>query len=260
LRLGRKRPQLSPKALLDAARDRPDVWTAEPTGQLRRGQPPRQLHQRERVTPRLGDDPVPHPLVEPPRDHRVQQGAGIGVAQTLDHQLRKPHQPLVLAGLTHREHDGDRFRQEAARDERKYLRRGPVEPMCIIDQADERRLLSHLRQQSEHRQADQEAIRRLSGTQADCRAQRLALRVRQARQAAEHRRAEQMQAGERDLHLGLDPRGTGDSTPRRPLVEILQQNGLADARFATEDQDLAVAVADAHQQPVQRLALLAPAA
>ena len=218
--LGRKRLELSPEALLDAARQRPHVGTAEPTRQLRRDQSPRQLHQRQRVAPCLGDDPVPHTLVEPTRDHRVQQGAGIGVAQARDHKLRKPRQLLVFAGLTHREHHGDRFRQEAARDERKRLRRGPVEPLCIIDQADERPLLGRLGQQSERRQTDQEAVRRLPGAQAECRAQRVALRPGQARQAAQHRRAELMQAGERDLHLGLDARRSRDATPRRPLLQV----------------------------------------
>ena len=55
-------------------------------------------------------------------------------------------------------------------------------------------------------------------------------------QAAEHRRAELMQAGERDLHLGLHARRSHNATPRRPLLQVLQQGGLADARFTAQDQ------------------------
>ena len=44
-------------------------------------QPAGQLQQRERVAARLGDDPVPHSLVQPPGDRRRQQRARIVVAE-----------------------------------------------------------------------------------------------------------------------------------------------------------------------------------
>ena len=43
--------------------------------------PAGQLEQGQRVPARLGDDPVPHPLVESPRNHRVQQRASVAVAR-----------------------------------------------------------------------------------------------------------------------------------------------------------------------------------
>jgi ABC-type antimicrobial peptide transport system permease subunit len=43
------------------------------------------------------------------------------VAQAPHHKLREPRQLLVLAGLTHREHHGDRLRQQAPRNERSVL-------------------------------------------------------------------------------------------------------------------------------------------
>ena len=185
LRLVRERPKLPVEALFEAVRERPRVGATEPAGQLRRGQSASQLHQRERVPPRLGDDPVLHALVQPPGHYRLQQRAGVSVAQARDREFRKSRQVLVLAGFSQREDDGDRFRQEAARDERECLRRSPVEPLRVVDQADQRLFLSHLGHQSEHREANGIAIWRRPGAQAECRAQRVALRVRQALQAVQ---------------------------------------------------------------------------
>ena len=174
------------------ARQRPRVGTPEPAGQLRRGQPARQLQQRERIAARLGDDPVAHPLVQSPGDHRLQQRASIAVAQAPDHHLRKAPQLLLLAGLPYREHQRHRLRQEPARHEGKDLCRGPIEPLRVIHHADERPLLGDLGQQAQHRQTHQEAIRRRSGREAERRAKRIALRTGQMRQvgAASVRRAD----------------------------------------------------------------------
>ena len=66
LRRIRKRPDTPQETLLDLTRQRSRVRTPEPTGQLRRCQPPRQLQQGQRITAGLGDDPIPDALVEPP--------------------------------------------------------------------------------------------------------------------------------------------------------------------------------------------------
>jgi hypothetical protein len=52
-----------------------------------------------------------------------------------------------------------------------------------------------------------------------------------------------MNPGEGELHLGLHTRGPGDLVPRRRLGGVLEERCLADPRFATEDQDAAVALA-----------------
>ena len=52
------------------------------------------------------------------------------------------------------------------------------------------------RAQAGRRQTDQQATRRLPGTQSEDRAQRIALRAWQASEAAQHRRAELMQPSE----------------------------------------------------------------
>ena len=48
--------------------------------------------------------------------------------------------------------------------------------MCVVDQADQRRVLGGLAEKAQHGEADQEAIRCFAATQAERRGQRVALR------------------------------------------------------------------------------------
>lgn len=212
-RLDGERPDTPEKALLNEVRHRSRVRTTEPARQLRDSQPLGQLQQRERVPVRLSDDPIAYSLVETSGCRRIQQSTGIGVAQTLDHHHWKVPQLLVLAQVPHGEDDRHRFRQEPAGHEPEDLGRCPIEPLCIIHDADQRPLLGNLRQQAQHRQTDQKTIRRHTRAEAEGRAERIALRARQALQMAQQRRAELMNAGERELHLGLDSRSPRDAKP-----------------------------------------------
>ena len=196
------------------------VGEPEPARELRRRQPARQLDQRERVAARLAEDPGPHPLVERPRDRRVQQQPGVVGGQPLDHELRQPFEHVLVAGLAQREHQSHPLGQQPARHERERLRGHPVEPLRVVDDAHERLLLGGVGQQAQDRQPDQEAIRRRSGAQAERRAQRVALRARQMPETVEHRRAQRMQAGERELHLRLDARRPGDPASLRGRRQV----------------------------------------
>ena len=67
--------------------------------------------------------------------------------------------------------------------------------------------------------------------------QRVALRPGQAVQLAEQRRAQLVQAGERELHLRLDPDGPRDAAARRRCsTQVVQQRGLADPGVAAQHQ------------------------
>jgi hypothetical protein len=87
-----------------------------------------------------------------------------------------------------------RFCQEPPRYKPKHLRRSPIEPLRVVHHADQGPLLGYLGQQAQHGQTHQEAIRGRTGHEAEGRAERIALRARQVRQVAQHRRAELMNA------------------------------------------------------------------
>src|SRR5262249_54072116 len=80
------------------------------------------------------------------------------------------------------------------------------------------------------RQPDQEPVRRTSAAEPERDPQRVALRGRQPRQAIQQRRAQLVNAGERQLHLRFHPRGPGHPHVRRRPGRVLQHRGLAPAR------------------------------
>ena len=161
--LVRQGVQLPPEADLDPPRE-PGAGQctrqAEPAGQLRRGQPPGQLKQRQRVALGLGHDQVPHPGVQRPAQRRVQQRPGLVVGQALDVQFRQSGQRV--ARLAGREHQADRIGGQPPGGEAQGLRRRLVQPRRVVDHADQRALPGHVAEQAEHGQPDQEPVRRRS--------------------------------------------------------------------------------------------------
>jgi hypothetical protein len=79
-----------------------------------------------------------------------------------------------------------------------------VQPLRIVDDTKKRPLLSDLRQQVQRGEADQEAIRRVSGPESERDAEGIALGAWQMIHMIEHRRTELLQGGISKLHLGLD--------------------------------------------------------
>ena len=257
LRRRRQLRQALLEAFLDAPGQRRPSVQPQPARQLRGCLASGQLQQRERITARLGHDPIAHPLVERTRDHGLQQRPRVTVVETADHELR---QPLEVAGrLALGQHQPDRLGSQATRHEGQRLRRGAVEPLGVVHDTDQRSLLGHLRQQAQDSQADEEPIRRVAVPQPERRPQRLALRVRQALQAIRERRAELLQPGERELHLRLDARRPCDATAGRVVHQIGEQSALADAGLAAQQQRPARTRPHARHQLVQRRALATPA-
>ena len=250
-----ERLQLPHEALLDAAGQRQLAGQPESARDRDALQPARQLEQRQRVAAGLSEDPILHPLVERPGKRRFQQQPGVVIGQPVDHELRQPLELVLVAGLAQREHQSHPLRQEPARHERKRLRGHPVKPLRVVDDTHERLLLGGVGQQAQDRQPDEEAIRWRSGAQAERRAQRVALRARQMRETAEHVRAQRMQAGECELHLGLDACRPGDPASLRGCRQMPQQGGLADSRLAAEDQHTALARAHSRDESFQHVAL-----
>ena len=211
LRLRRKRLHPAQEALLDPARQLPAVGEPEAAGELGRRQPSRQLQQRERVAPRLGDDPGANLLVEPSRQHGLEKPAGIGVAETRERELRQAVELVHVTRVANREHHHQRLCFEPPRDERQDGDRLRVQPLDVVEQADERPLLCDIRQQAERGQPDQEALRRRPVHETESLHQRVTLRAHQSLGALERRPAAQLQqAGERERPLRLDPADARD--------------------------------------------------
>jgi hypothetical protein len=107
------------------------------------------------------------------------------------------------ARLTRGEHDPDPLSEQTTSDKRQRQRRSPIQPLCIIHNTQQRTLLRHRREQTQHRQPNEKSLRRGPVAQPEDRLQRATLRSRQLLDAIQQRRAQLMQAGERELHIRL---------------------------------------------------------
>jgi hypothetical protein len=135
------------------------------------------------------------------------------------------------------------------------LRGDPIQPLRIVDETHQGFRIARVGQQVQDGQADEKAVRRVTGPQTERRPERIALWTWNALQVIKEGRAELVQAGIRELTLGFDAAGPDDAASGRMPGQIVQQGGLADPRLATQDQHLALARPGVRQQLVECVAL-----
>ncbi len=159
------------------------------TGQLGFAHPSRQLQQPQRVSPRLRDDPVANPLVQMTWDGSCQQRARVLVGEPFDRQRRQTRKHPLAGHLPDREREQHRLGQQPPPDEPEHLARDFIQPLGVIDQADQRPHGGILGQQAQSGQAHHKPVRSRPRRQPERYTQRVLLRLRQRGQAAQHRRA-----------------------------------------------------------------------
>jgi hypothetical protein len=115
-------------------------------------------------------------LVETSGHSRRQQLPRVVIAKTLHDEAWQSVEFLVPIWRANRKHHRDPFCRQAPRDERQHLSRCPVQPLRIVDQADQRSLLGDVGQQAKGSQAHQEAVGRRPLLQAQHDSQGIALR------------------------------------------------------------------------------------
>ncbi len=245
------------EALLDPGGQRQRRRQPETAGELGGRQPARQLQQRKRIPARLGDDPLEHGLVQPRRQDGLQQRPGIPASQRLDPKLREAGQST--AHLTRRERERDPLRQQAASHERERPGRSAVEPLRVVDHAQQRPPLGGFGEEAENREPDKKRAGRRSVAEPEGDAERVTLKIRKTLAELEDRRTELLQRRVVELHLPLDARSPDDAKILARLDRPLQQRRLADTGISVHHEDGAVTVPRGLQQPLQHRPLASPA-
>ena len=177
----------------------------------------------------LGDDPLADRGIHRTVQVLEQQRERIAVGQSPDGELWEPGQDLVADPCPGGAHDRHPLGEEPAGDERQDLRRGLIEPLRVLDDADERLLLGDVGEQRQGRQPDQEPVWGRAVAQPEDRRQRGALGRRQPLEVIEHGRTELVQPAVGQLHLRLDADGPGDARRCSAVGDVFQQRALADA-------------------------------
>ena len=183
--------------------------------------------------------------------HRVQQLPGLRLGQAAYPQRSQTSQLRHLFDIVRGEHQRHRLRHQPAGGERQRLRRGPIQPLRVVDHTHQRPLGRRIGQQTQHSQTDQEPIRFGPGGQPERGAQCLPLRVGQPFGAIEQRRTHLVQPAEGQLHLRLDTRGAQHPAARRLSDKVVQQRRLAHARLADQHQCPTLAGPNSPEQTIQ---------
>lgn len=139
------------KGRLDACSNR-RVGEAGRTEDVRVRQIAGKLEQSQRIPAALRDDPVADPIVQSRDSRGRQQCNRIRLAQRAELQLRQRRQLVTRVLVGFDEEQDDRLGVQTTRDERQHLRGRMIEPVRVVDDADERPCRSSVRQQRQNRE------------------------------------------------------------------------------------------------------------
>ena len=211
-----------------------------------------EFHQRERVIAGVGQDAVDGLRVEGSASHRAEQLTRLGVGQAVHRDRRKLLEHLLCGRFADAGDEADAVRVQAAGDEAEHLRRFGIEPVRVIDNAQQRLCFSRPGKQRERRQSHQEPLRRRPCFLAESNPQRAPLRRRQVVQLRQARDQQLVQATELHADLRLDTGDAANPKVRRCCDGVLEQRRLADPRPPAQHQRAAEATAHRVQDPVDR--------
>jgi len=121
-----------------------------------------EFHQRERVIAGVRQDAVDGLRVEGSIDHQAEELTRLGVGQAVHPDRRKLLEYRPCGRLADAGDEAHAVRIQAAGDETEHLRRSGIEPVRVIDDAQQRLRFTRPGEQSQRRQAHQEPLRRRS--------------------------------------------------------------------------------------------------
>ncbi len=197
-----------------------------------------QLDERQRVAPGMFRESRAH-LGADAGDVRYQRLGGLRI-QPRQHQIRQvaglegPDVPFACP-----EEDHEPLRAQAPGDEPQRVGGPPVQPVRVVDDAEDGPALGQLGEQRQAGGVDEEALLPRPGVQSERVPQCTSLVLGQRVQMAERRPQQLMQGGERELRLGFETPGAQHLHIGRALDGVLQESRLARARLTPDHQHAA---------------------
>ena len=141
------------------------------------------------------------------------------------------------------------------RHERERSDGGVVEPLRVVDQAQEWLLLRSLGEKTENGEPDEKRARRLSRPPPECDVESVTLGVGKSFAELQERRTERLQRSVVELHLSLDARGADQLKVLARVVRVFEQRSLADPGISVHHEHTAVSIACRLEQAVEHVAL-----
>jgi hypothetical protein len=186
----------------------------------------------------------------------IQQRGGILVGQTGEAEHLDAGGRERPPGLAHREQHRHGVGVQSPGGEQQRLRGGLIQPLDVIDQAQQGPLRSQLGQQREGGRADQEPVVHRGLGQPERGQQRRRLWSGQRVDTIDERVQQQVQAAEGQLGLGLDPHPADNPHVLGDRPGVIKQDGLPDSRLTRDDQRATPPGSGVRKQPVDAPPLL----
>ncbi len=228
-------------------------------GQLARGQRRRQVLQGERVACGRGGQ-----LAGDLGGHlgarlAGEQLPGVVCAEPLQLEHLDARRRELGHRRPHGEHHRDPLGAEPARGEHQRLRRRRVQPVDIVDQADDGQLGRCRREQAERGSPDRQPVGRRAGRHRQRVLQRLTLGLGQVGGQRQHRPEQLVERREGERVLGLHTAHPQHGRPVRVAGDAVEQGRLAHPGLAADEQRAAAAGLRGGDQAVKAVAGSRPA-
>ena len=226
---------------------------------LLRAQRLRDLDERERVSVGQLDQPLGRRLGKawrPVGEQRPRSPRCESLDAKVGHPGRLERERVRLA---RGEENRDLFGVQPPRCERERLGRRIVEPVGVVDDAEQRPLFGGSREQAQHRRADGQAFRCRPFLDRERSPQRGRLRLRELVDGRHGRAQQLLRACECDLGFRFDAERAQDVEVAGSSHGMLEQRALADPRLAPKDEGGASPCASRVQQRVDARALVVAA-
>ena len=228
-------------------------------GQLARGQRRRQVPQGERIAGGRGGQLAGDLGGYLGARLAGEQLPGVVRAQPLQLEHLDARRRELRHRRPHGEHHRDPLGAQPARGEHQRLRRRRVQPVGIVDQADDGQLGRGRREQPERGGPDRQPVGRRSGRHRQRVLERLTLGLGQVGGQRQHRPEQLVERREGEPMLGLHPAHLQDGRAVRADGDPVEQRGLAHPGLAADEQRAAAAGLRGGDQAVDTVAGSRPA-
>ena len=154
---------------------------------------------------------------------------------------RKRDAEVHAFAFAHGKQERERLGREPPRREGERFGRRTVEPVCVVDDNEQRDSLGRHAEEAERTRVDGEPIRRRDRLERERGADGARLRLWNLGEMNEQRSEERLQARERELGLGFDRRVVQHLEAARLLHGVIEKYRLADPGAAAEHEGAAPA-------------------
>jgi len=191
-------------------------------------------------------------------DDRGEELAGLRIGQAVHGQRRELLEQPWRRRLADRGDHADAVGVQAPGHEADHLRRFGIEPLGVVDEAQQRLLLARARKNRQHGEPHQEPVRRRPSGQPERDLQREPLGRRQGREHRQERDQQLVHAPELQADFRLDPGHGGNPQIGSRMEGVLQQRRLPGAGTSAQHHRLAEAATRGVQHAVDGLPLQLP--